>query len=189
MKTTARILALGGLVAALAFTGVVTARAQDKSLLNVSYDPTRELYVQFNEAFAKHWKAGQLCLIPATAFYEPNWETGANVWWRFARADGHPWSVAGLWSEWTDPATGEVVPSYTMVTVNADAHPLMKHMHKPDPRLGPDKQDKRSLVLLEQGEVDRWLRGTTEEARALIKLTPVEEFDAAPADSAAPELF
>lgn len=25
-------------------------------LLNVSYDPTRELYVEFNEAFSKHWK-------------------------------------------------------------------------------------------------------------------------------------
>ena len=27
------------------------------SLLNVSYDPTRELYTEFNQAFAKHWKA------------------------------------------------------------------------------------------------------------------------------------
>jgi sulfate/thiosulfate transport system substrate-binding protein len=27
------------------------------TLLNVSYDPTRELYVEFNQAFAKHWKA------------------------------------------------------------------------------------------------------------------------------------
>ena len=27
------------------------------SLLNVSYDPTRELYVEYNAAFAKHWKA------------------------------------------------------------------------------------------------------------------------------------
>jgi sulfate/thiosulfate transport system substrate-binding protein len=27
------------------------------NLLNVSYDPTRELYVEFNQAFAKHWKA------------------------------------------------------------------------------------------------------------------------------------
>ena len=25
-------------------------------LLNVSYDPTRELYLDFNESFAKHWK-------------------------------------------------------------------------------------------------------------------------------------
>jgi sulfate/thiosulfate transport system substrate-binding protein len=31
--------------------------AADVSLLNVSYDPTRELYQDFNKAFAKHWKA------------------------------------------------------------------------------------------------------------------------------------
>ena len=29
----------------------------DTTLLNVSYDPTRELYQQYNAAFAKHWKA------------------------------------------------------------------------------------------------------------------------------------
>src|SRR5688572_30570614 len=29
----------------------------DVSLLNVSYDPTRELYQEFNAAFAQHWKA------------------------------------------------------------------------------------------------------------------------------------
>src|SRR6476620_10482606 len=29
----------------------------DVTLLNVSYDPTRELYQDFNAAFAKHWKA------------------------------------------------------------------------------------------------------------------------------------
>lgn len=38
------------------------ARAQTPApapvtLLNVSYDPTRELYVEFNRAFARHWKA------------------------------------------------------------------------------------------------------------------------------------
>ena len=33
------------------------ALAKDVTLLNVSYDPTRELYVDYNAAFAKHWKA------------------------------------------------------------------------------------------------------------------------------------
>jgi sulfate transport system substrate-binding protein len=33
------------------------AGAQGVALLNVSYDPTRELYQEFNAAFAKHWKA------------------------------------------------------------------------------------------------------------------------------------
>src|SRR5690606_9493449 len=32
------------------------AAAQSVTLLNVSYDPTRELYREFNEAFVKHWK-------------------------------------------------------------------------------------------------------------------------------------
>jgi sulfate/thiosulfate transport system substrate-binding protein len=36
--------------------GALAAQAQ-VNLLNVSYDPTRELYVEFNQAFAKHWKA------------------------------------------------------------------------------------------------------------------------------------
>ncbi len=34
-----------------------TALAADVSLLNVSYDPTRELYQDYNAAFAKYWKA------------------------------------------------------------------------------------------------------------------------------------
>lgn len=32
------------------------AFAKDITLLNVSYDPTRELYVEYNAAFAKYWK-------------------------------------------------------------------------------------------------------------------------------------
>ena len=47
------------LSAASALTGLASSVfAQPAvSLLNVSYDPTRELYVEYNAAFAKHWKA------------------------------------------------------------------------------------------------------------------------------------
>ncbi|MGQ3209897.1 sulfate ABC transporter substrate-binding protein [Shinella sp.] len=37
--------------------GSVTTAFAETTLLNVSYDPTRELYKDYNEAFAKHWKA------------------------------------------------------------------------------------------------------------------------------------
>ncbi|MSS72600.1 MAG: sulfate ABC transporter substrate-binding protein [Candidatus Latescibacteria bacterium] len=49
-----KILPALGMVLAVAFP----ARAQQKdvTLLNVSYDPTRELYQDFNAAFAKYWK-------------------------------------------------------------------------------------------------------------------------------------
>ena len=48
------------LIQAISATALATslgpALAQGKvELLNVSYDPTRELYVEFNAAFAKHW--------------------------------------------------------------------------------------------------------------------------------------
>ncbi len=40
-----------------ATTGLALAQPAPVTLLNVSYDPTRELYVEFNAAFAKSWKA------------------------------------------------------------------------------------------------------------------------------------
>jgi len=52
---TRRSLLAGIAASALAFS-VLPARA-DTTLLNVSYDPTRELYQSFNAAFAKQWKA------------------------------------------------------------------------------------------------------------------------------------
>ncbi len=44
------------LAGALALALPLGASAADVTLLNVSYDPTRELYVDFNKAFAAHWK-------------------------------------------------------------------------------------------------------------------------------------
>lgn len=70
--------------------------------------------------------------------------------------------------------------SYTMPTINADAHPLMSRMHKPDPTLGPDKQDKRSVIPVELEDVDRWLSGSIEQAKALLSVAPVEHFSAGP---------
>lgn len=43
------------LVTVLSYSGMVSAK--QITLLNVSYDPTRELYESYNKAFAAHWKA------------------------------------------------------------------------------------------------------------------------------------
>lgn len=134
-----------------------------------------------SKATFKHpWARGQRCIIPAASFDEPNWETGKNVWWRFRRADGELWGLAGLWNVWTDKTTGEIHESYTMLTLNADAHPLMCRMHKPDRKVSPDQQDKRSVVVVEAQDVDTWLAGPPEEAAKLVRLSPVEAFDAGP---------
>lgn len=77
--------------------------------------------------------------------------------------------------------TGELVESHTMLTLNADAHPLMRRMHKPDPKLGPDQRDKRSVVAIEIEDVDGWLFGTVDDARGPVRLPSVEVFEAGPA--------
>jgi sulfate/thiosulfate-binding protein len=69
----AAVALLGAAWGALALTGcgaapsgeATTANAAQVTILNVSYDPTRELYVQYNAAFAKYWadKSGQKVLI------------------------------------------------------------------------------------------------------------------------------
>lgn len=134
-----------------------------------------------DKASYKHpWARGQRCIIPAAAFFEPCWESGRHVPWIFRRADATPWGLAGLWAQWTDPATGEIVESYTMLTINADAHPIMRRMHKPDPKLGPEQQDKRSVVPIEPEDVDLWLFGEQAQAQALVKLAPQERFDGQP---------
>ncbi len=46
-----------GLAATSSGGMALAARAQGLELLNVSYDPTRELYAEYNALFARHWKA------------------------------------------------------------------------------------------------------------------------------------
>lgn len=55
MKKT--LLAIALFSAVYGITAPSSAFAKDVEILNVSYDPTRELYVDFNKAFAAHWKA------------------------------------------------------------------------------------------------------------------------------------
>ncbi|RJP70716.1 MAG: SOS response-associated peptidase [Comamonadaceae bacterium] len=140
-------------------------------------------------SFKLPWARGQRCIIPADWFDEPNWESGKNVWWRFRRADGEPWGLAGIWNTWNDTTAGVIHESFTMLTINADDHPLMRRMHKPDPKLEPTEQDKRGVIPIEQADVDQWLAGTQEEAEQLLRLAPVETFIAGPSTATAPSLF
>ncbi|WP_148293172.1 hypothetical protein [Comamonas sp. B-9] len=45
-------------------------------------------------------------------------------------------------------------------------------MNKQDPKLAADKQDKRSVILIELADVDQWLEGSIKDAQALLKLAP-----------------
>jgi putative SOS response-associated peptidase YedK len=121
-------------------------------------------------SFSGAWKKQQLCLIPCDAFYEPSYETGKAVRWRIAMADGSPFAIAGLWREWNEPEG--TACSFTMVTVNADDHPLMKRFHKPG-------DEKRSVVIVPSADYEDWLGcRSIDEARSFLRLFPDDRMSA-----------
>ena len=162
--------------------GLIPSFAKEATVAYSTFNARFEELAQ-KASYKVPWARGQRCIIPATSFDEPNWETGRNVWWRFTRKDGAPWGLAGLWNTWVDRTTGEVRESYTMLTVNADAHPLMRRMHKPDPKYGPNDQDKRSVVAIEMEDVEQWLSGGRDDAQQLVAPPSIDVLDGAPVAS------
>lgn len=156
--------------------GSTTRRPASRAILT---NNARAESIAARPTYRASWRNGQRCLIPAAWYQEPNWETGKNIWWRLRRVDGAPWALAGIWTEWTDPATGELVPSYSMITINCDGHPMLGRLHKPDPKLPADSQDKRSVVALMPDDWPAWLGGDEAQARALMTVPDVALFDQA----------
>lgn len=127
-------------------------------------------------SFSAAWKAGQLCLVPATAVYEPNYEadptksTRYRIWVR----DEPAFAIAGIWRSWPDG-----LHSFTMLTLNADSHSLMRRMHAPG-------KEKRSVVIVPREEWGSWLTcRDTEVARSFLRLYPAELMATEP-DAVAP---
>lgn len=68
-----------------------------------------------------------------------------------------------------------------MLTQNCDGHPVLGLMHKPDPTVPFDKQDKRTVVPLEPADWQQWLTGNADEAMRLVKVPPPELISHGPA--------
>lgn len=158
----------GSFVAVVGRWGLIPSFAKT-SAIRYNTNNARSEELSQKASYRDAWARGQRCVIPALSFDEPCWETGKNVWWQFTRSDHRIWGLAGLWNTWVDKQTGEIVESYTMLTVNADEHPLMSRMHKPDPQLPSDQQDKRSVVVIEDCDAEQWLLGDLLHAKDLIR--------------------
>lgn len=101
-------------------------------------------------SFRSAWREQRFALVPMLNYFEPCWESGRAVRWRIAREDGQPMLAAALHERWTDPDSGESVQSFSLLTANADAHPLLKRMHRPG-------DEKRQLRLVPPALGLAWL--------------------------------
>ncbi|MGH7861548.1 MAG: SOS response-associated peptidase [Candidatus Dormibacteraceae bacterium] len=105
----------------------------------------------------------QRCLIPADGFYEWRQTPRGKVPHAIVQRDGQPLALAGLWSTWTDPATGETVRSCAIITTTANA--AMAPIHD------------RMPVILPRDTWDVWLDPKTTDVdllQALLQPCPAE---------------
>lgn len=149
----------------LAQFGLVPHWAKDKKKFGLRTYNARSETVQEKPTYRSAWRERRFGLILMESFYEPNWETGKAVRWCITRTDGEPSAAASIWERIIDKETGEVIFSFSMLTINATGHEIMKHFHK-------SEDEKRSIVVLKNSEYISWLNADHNIARELLKLTP-----------------
>ena len=149
----------------LAQFGLVPHWAKDKKRFGLKTYNARSETVHEKPSYRAAWKERRFGLVLMESFYEPNWETGKAIRWRIKREDSKPLAAASIWERIIDQETGEVIFSFSMLTINADSHNVMKHFHKPE-------DEKRSIVILNDSEYLQWLSANHEGARKLLHLAP-----------------
>ena len=91
------------------------------------------------------------CLIIADGFYEWQWldpKGKKKQKYLITLPENELFAFGGLWSQWTDKSTGEILHTYTIVTTQAND--LMSQIHN---------SKKRMPVILTQENESDWLKG------------------------------
>lgn len=122
-------------------------------------------------SFREAWRKAQFCIVPADTLFEPRYLEGRAVRWGIRSVDDRPLGIAGLW-ESRETADG-LHYSFTILTINADHHPVMKDMHRPG-------DEKRMVVILAPERYDEWLGTTPQRAMEWLTEFPAEKLTALP---------
>lgn len=126
----------------------------DPKLARHTYNARSET-VATKPSYRHAWRQRQLAVVPVQCIFEPNYESGRPVRWRIERADKGIFGLAAIW-EHRGADEGAARWSFSLVTINADEHPLMSRFHAPG-------KEKRSVVVLQDEDWDAWLGAFTEE--------------------------
>ena len=134
--------------------GMIPKWARTFKIGRMTYNARTET-IDEKPSFKNAWYHNQFALIPVQIIYEPKYVDGKAQRWGIYRKDGLPFTIAALYENTT--LEGEQVRSMSMLTINADQHPLMKNFHKPG-------AEKRSIIVIPEQLREDWLYGNFEDA-------------------------
>ena len=150
----------GRVACGLARFGLIPGWAKDEKISRHTYNARSETVAE-KPSYRTAWRQRQFGLVLVDDFYEPSYESGKAVRWRIQLASGAPFGIACLWDRWKEPVTGQLVVSFSMLTVNANEHPVMCQFHKPG-------DEKRTPVIIAPELQDAWLSADTTQASELM---------------------
>ncbi len=147
--------------------GLIPSWAKDEEFGRKTYNARSET-VSEKPSYKHAWSKRHYALALADAFYEPCYESGKAVRTKIFQANREPMAIASIWDTWTEPETGELIVSFSMLTIEASKHPVMNRCHKPE-------DEKRTVVPLKPDLFQDWLNATPESARELLSLDSIPE--------------
>lgn len=150
----------GRVACGLARFGLIPKWAKDDRISRHTYNARAETVAE-KPSYRNAWRSRQYGLVLLDNFYEPSYESGKAVRTKIQLESGLPFAIACLWDKWTQPETGELIVSFSMLTINADAHPVMNRFHKAG-------DEKRTPVVVPQSKYADWLDATPSSAENLI---------------------
>ena len=118
------------------------------------------------------WERGQRCIMPCSGFYE--WqvlEGGRKQPYYIKPANAETFALAALWDR-SIPPSGEPIISCAVITMPANE--LLRDIHNAKQRMP---------AILQAENVEAWLTGSPEQARAVLKPYPSDEMLAWPVSS------
>lgn len=149
--------------------GLVPHWARDTKICRSTFNARSETVAE-KPSFKTAWSHANFCLIPVQWYYEPKYDENGKhpIRWAIGRSDAEAFCIAGIY--WRPKGEGVTngLPSFSMLTVNATDHPVMKDFHAPE-------DEKRSIVHIPPSEFDAWLTATSELARVMLTLPDSEK--------------
>jgi putative SOS response-associated peptidase YedK len=144
----------------LASFGLVPHWAKDPKISRHTYNARVET-ISVKPSYRDPWKHRQFGLVLVDRFFEPHYGKGKPERWQISLQSEEPFGIACLW-ETTQMAKDQApVVSFTMLTVNADQHPVMNQFHRPD-------DEKRTPVVIPKGLFMDWLSADHEQAMGML---------------------
>ncbi len=155
----------GRIACGLARFGLIPVWAKDEKISRHTYNARSETVAE-KPSYRTAWRNRQYGLVLVDNFYEPCYETGKAVRTEIRLESGEPFAIACLWDRWKHLETGELVVSFSMLTVNADEHPVMKRFHKAG-------DEKRTPVIVPVTQYREWLGASVDKAAKMMNFTQI----------------